>query len=116
MRLILLLLLLSLSLTISAKPQTKEKSWGLGIVMRSADIAFDTEVGTVTSVVPMMYFEGEHFFLRGMEGGAHLYDQESWELNAIARMRFFDIPAEYQNEIQGDTFDFGFMSMWIIFR
>lgn len=108
MRFTMSLLLLLLSVSTLAKSAEKEKSWGLGIMMRSADIPFDTQVGTVTSVVPMMYFEGEDFFLRGIEGGGHLYKQESWELNAIARMRFFDMPADKQNEIQGDTFDLGF--------
>ena len=108
MRFAIFLLLIALSSNALATNNEQEKKWGLAFTLRSADIAFDTEVGTVTSVVPMMYYEGEHFFLRGIEGGAHLYDQDTWELNAIARMRFFDIPAEYQNEIQGDTFDFGF--------
>lgn len=84
-----------------------EQSWGLGALVRQAEIPFDTESDSVTSFVPMMFYQGEHFFLRGIEGGAHLYQQNDWQLNAIARMRFFDIPAEYQNEVQGDTIDLG---------
>ena len=55
----------------------------------------------------MMFYQGENFFIRGIEGGAHLYQQSDWQINTIARMRFFDIPAEFQNQVQGDTIDFG---------
>ncbi|TPH18038.1 MipA/OmpV family protein [Litorilituus lipolyticus] len=85
----------------------QEQSWGIGALMRNAEIPFDTDADNVTSFVPMMFFQGETFFLRGIEGGAHLYQQDDWQLNAIARMRFFDIPAEYQNAVQGDTIDLG---------
>ncbi|RHW77439.1 MipA/OmpV family protein [Colwellia sp. RSH04] len=85
----------------------EEQTWGIGVLMRNAEIPFDTEADNVTSFVPMMFFQGETFFMRGVEGGAHLYQQSDWQLNAIARMRFFDIPAEYQNAVQGDTIDLG---------
>lgn len=85
----------------------EEQTWGIGVLMRNAEIPFDTEADNVTSFVPMMFFQGETFFMRGIEGGAHLYQQSDWQLNAIARMRFFDIPAEYQNAVQGDTIDLG---------
>ena len=108
MRLILLLLLLSLSLNIVAKPQTEEKPWGLGLVMRSADIPFAVEDDKVSSVVPMMFYEGETFFLRGIEGGAHLFKENDGQFNILTRMRFVDIPTEHQNQAQADTFDLGF--------
>lgn len=86
----------------------QEKDWGLAFLMRHADIAFNTEDEQVSSVVPMIYYEGSTFFMRGIEGGAHLYQQDDWQINAIGRMRFFDIPQEYQNAVQGDSVDFGF--------
>ena len=85
----------------------QEKSWGIGALMRTATIPFDTEADKVTSFVPMMFYQGDTFFIRGIEGGAHIYEQDSWQFNAIARMRFFDIPAEFQNQVQGDTIDLG---------
>ena len=85
----------------------QEQTWGIGALVRNAEIPFDTEADNVTSFVPMMFYQGETFFIRGLEGGAHLYQQGDWKVNAIARMRFFDIPAEFQNEVQGDTFDLG---------
>jgi len=85
----------------------QEQTWGVGVLMRNAEIPFDTEADNVTSVVPMMFYQGEIFFIRGTEGGAHLYQQDDWAVNAMARMRFFDIPAEFQNQVQGDTIDLG---------
>ncbi len=85
----------------------QEQTWGVGVLMRNAEIPFDTEADNVTSVVPMMFYQGETFFIRGTEGGAHLYQQGDWTVNAMARMRFFDIPAEFQNQVQGDTIDLG---------
>jgi len=87
-----------------------EQTWGLGVLIRNAEIPFDTEADNVSSFVPMMFYQGETFFIRGTEGGAHLYQNNAWQFNAMARMRFFDIPAEYQNEVQGDTIDIGFQA------
>jgi outer membrane protein len=88
----------------------QEQTWGLGVLMRNAEIPFDTEADNVTSFVPMMFYQGETFFIRGIEGGAHLYQNNDWQFNALARYRFFDIPAEYQNAVQGDTLDLGFQA------
>ncbi len=84
-----------------------EQTWGIGVLVRNAEIPFNTEADNVTSFVPMMFYQGETFFIRGIEGGAHLYQQSDWQVNAMARMRFFDIPAEFQNQVQGDTIDLG---------
>jgi len=88
----------------------EEKTWGLGVLFRNAEIPFDTQANNVTSFVPMMFYQGDTFFIRGIEGGAHLYQNNDWQFNTMARMRFFDIPAEYQNEVQGDTIDLGFQA------
>ncbi len=91
----------------TANTDYEDKNWGVAFLIRHAEIAFDTETDSVSSVVPMMFYQGEDFFLRGIEGGAHLYKKDDWQLNAIGRMRFFDIPQEYQNAVQGDSVDFG---------
>jgi outer membrane protein len=88
----------------------QEQTWGLGVLVRNAEIPFDTEADNVTSFVPMMFYQGETFFIRGLEGGAHVYQHNDWQFNAMAKMRFFDIPAEYQNAVQGDTIDLGFQA------
>jgi outer membrane protein len=88
----------------------EEQTWGLGVLIRNAEIPFNTEADNVTSFVPMMFYQGDTFFIRGLEGGAHLYQSDDWQFNAMARMRFFDIPTEYQNAVQGDTIDLGFQA------
>jgi len=82
--------------------------WGVAIGVRSAEIPYDTEIDTVNDVIPLMYYDNsEYFFLRGLTGGFRFYQNETLELSAIGRYRFFDIPAEYQNEIQGNAVDVG---------
>jgi outer membrane protein len=95
------------SLTSASEETHYEKEWGIGLTVRTASIPFDTKGDTVSSLVPMMFFQNDYFYIKGLEAGAYLYSNEHHEFNAITRMRFFDIPFEYQNEVQGDTFDFG---------
>lgn len=84
------------------------KPWGLAAVMRTAEIPYETMDKTVSSFVPLMFYEGEYGFMRGLGGGFHAWKSDVGdELNVLARMRFMDIPAELQNEVQGDTVDFG---------
>ncbi|WP_394131825.1 MipA/OmpV family protein [Shewanella maritima] len=82
-------------------------NWGLGIGLRRADIAFDVEDTEVYDIMPLFYFEGENFFLRGTEGGVHLWKNEQHEVNIYSRFRFVDIPKELQNDIQAAAYDFG---------
>lgn len=88
-----------------------EQQWGIAAVYRVASIPYNTPLDdkSVTTFVPMMFFENEDFFVRGLEGGAvvHRFDDDRLELNALARMRFIDVPAAYQNAMEGDTADFG---------
>lgn len=91
---------------------TKEQEpfWAIGIGVRTATIpyAVSNEVNkTVSTLIPYIRYEGKHFFLRGIEGGGHLYKDDKLELNLFSRLRFVDIPAQYQNELQLDTFDLG---------
>ncbi|WP_275724341.1 MipA/OmpV family protein [Vibrio furnissii] len=88
-----------------------EQQWGIAAVYRVASIPFDTPSNdqSVSTFVPMMFFENEHVFVRGLEGGVflHRFDDDRLELNALSRMRFIDVPASYQNAMEGDTADFG---------
>ncbi|MBW3694864.1 MipA/OmpV family protein [Vibrio sp. T187] len=105
------LLLASALLLSSNSIQAEEQDWGIAAMYRTASIPFDTSGGdqTVSSFVPMMFFENDYVFLNGTEGGVFLYQPEDsdWEINALTRMRFIDIPASSQNAIEGDTADFG---------
>lgn len=88
-----------------------EQEWGIAAVYRTASIPFTTGDGdqTVSTFVPMMYFENEYIFVNGLEGGLHLFDSEDeqFQFNALTRLRFVDIPASSQNAIGGDAVDFG---------
>lgn len=95
----------------TAEPETSQlqETWGLGAVFRSAQIPFGTEENHVHSFVPMLFYRGEHFFLNGIEGGLDLYRDPDLklELSVLGRLRFYDIPKDYQNQIQGDNIDWG---------
>ncbi|WP_420791600.1 MipA/OmpV family protein [Enterovibrio qingdaonensis] len=95
--------------TLSELRKKHSENWGIAATMRSASIPY-TEGGSqnVQSFVPMMFYEDEAFFIHGIEGGLRLWEQGDWRLNTILRMRFIDLPREVQNDIGGDTGDFGF--------
>ncbi|TKF24274.1 MipA/OmpV family protein [Vibrio genomosp. F6] len=90
---------------------TEEQEWGIAAMYRTTSIPFDTAGGdqTVSTFVPMMFFENEYVFVDGIEGGVFLYNSEEsdWRVSALTRMRFIDIPQSAQNANEGDTADFG---------
>ena len=86
----------------------QEKNWAVGLVARIASIPFATgDEKTVSTLVPLIFYEGDHFFMRGIEGGIKLWRSGPWRLSFIGRMHFFDFPKEYQNRLQGDNIDWG---------
>jgi len=85
----------------------QEQNWGIAAGLRLARIPFDTEEDTVTNFIPQLFFENDLIFLRGLEGGIKITGDEVWQLNALGRLRYFDIPKSFQNEIQEDTVDLG---------
>lgn len=92
-----------------------EKEWGVGMIMRGATIPFATDETRVSSLVPMMWYQGDHVFFLGTEGGVNFYETGRWRFSALGRLHFFDIPSEFQNEYQGDTVDFGFQGRYRVF-
>ncbi len=90
-----------------------EQPWAIGMAHRSAYIPFTTEgekyVGTI---VPLIFFQGERFYFRGIEGGYKFYENDTWRFSAIGRLRFFDFPEEYQNRIQGDELHGGLQARY----
>ncbi len=84
-----------------------QADWGIAAVVRTAQIPFATQNESVSSFVPMMFYEGEHVFVRGLDAGLHAWEDEDSELNLVTKLRFVDIPSEFQNQIQGDTADVG---------
>lgn len=84
-----------------------EQRWGIGIGLRYADIPFVSADQSVADVVPLLFYEGENYFLNGMEGGARLLGGEGWRLNAYLRYRFPDAPRELREDIRRDAWDAG---------
>lgn len=84
-----------------------EKDWGIAMGLRSAKIPYSANNERVEDVIPLMFYDGDIFFIRGLTAGAKLYNKDKWQFSIIGRYRYFDIPAEYQNLIRGNALDFG---------
>ena len=99
-----LLFSLSFSSYVYAVP---EKDWGLAAGFRIAKIPYPAQEEKVADFIPLMFYDGDTFFIRGLTGGIKLYNKEQWQLSLLARYRYFDIPAEFQNLVRGNALDFG---------
>lgn len=84
-----------------------EKNWGIAMGIRSANIPFRTDDESVQDVIPLMFYDGDLFFIRGLRGGIKLYNKDAWQFSLLGQYRYFDIPAEYQNLVQGNALDVG---------
>lgn len=107
-----LLSLLSLSaLLYGENSVTEPEDWGLGMVIRGASIPYGDGVipsdSSVTSAVPVLYFKSRYFYMDGLEGGLKYDIGDNWRVALISRLRFSDIPKEYQGSVQLSTYDFG---------
>jgi len=91
-----------------------EPDWGIAIGVRTARIAFDTDDRTVSDFVPKMYYEGDYVFLRGEHGGLRFYQKQDYSFSVLGRYRFFDIPAEFQNEFKGTRIDIGLQYEYLL--
>ncbi|MEJ6060402.1 MipA/OmpV family protein, partial [Aliivibrio salmonicida] len=90
----------------------KEKQWGIAAVIRTASIPYATDIETVSTFIPMMFFENDYVFINGMEGGIYLYQYRDWQLSALMRLRYFDLPKELQNQVGGDVVDTGIQARY----
>ncbi|MCW8936103.1 MAG: MipA/OmpV family protein [Gammaproteobacteria bacterium] len=84
-----------------------EKNWGIAIGIRDATIPFKTEEESVQDIIPLLYYDGDLFFIRGLSGGVKLFNNDAWQFSLLGKYRYFDIPAEYQNLLQGNALDIG---------
>ena len=83
-------------------------AWGLAMGLRYAQIPYNTtDSSGVGDIMPLFFYKKKYFFLDGLTIGFSVPLNEKWELGAIGRLRFFDIPSDYQNEVQGTAFDYG---------
>ena len=92
----------------------KEEDWGIAGVIRTASIPYATDTETVSTFIPMMFFENDYVFINGMEGGIFLYQESDWQFSALMRLRYFDLPKEAQNQAGGDVVDTGFQARYHI--
>ena len=84
--------------------------WGIAAAGRLASVPFAVGGDSATaSLVPMLFYENDYFFLRGSEGGAHLFNASTVpvEVSALSRLRFVDLPADRRNALDEDSIDFG---------
>lgn len=87
--------------------EVAEKDWGIAIGIRSAKIPYPTQTERVDDFIPLLFYDGDIFFIRGLTGGAKLYNKDKWQFSLFSRYRYFDIPKEYQNLTQGNALDVG---------
>jgi outer membrane protein len=100
------LVLLSLAFTASADTM-EEGNWGMAVGYRSANIPYPAKDDNVDDFIPLMFYDGDRFFIRGLTGGAKLYNEGAWQFSLLGRYRYLDIPEEFQNRVQGNEFDVG---------
>lgn len=105
----------------SIEQEQKEQSWGIAAVVRTATIPYNSVTNDITEVdssvstfIPMMFYQGDTFFIDGMAWGAHLYNADEWQFNALIRLRYIDLPKQYQNQVGGDTADVGIQLVYFI--
>ncbi len=67
------------------------QSVGVGVTMTQSPYA---GAGSSVSLLPLLNYEGQRLFVRGMTGGVHLYEQEGFALDVIVSGRFDGIDAE----------------------
>lgn len=85
-----------------------EKDWGIAIGIRDAKIPYQGKQERVNDIIPLLFYDGDIFFIRGLTGGARLYNKDKWQFSLIGRYRYFDVPAEeFQNLTRDNAFDIG---------
>lgn len=70
----------------SAIAQNQPPRWGLGIGAAASDSVYAGE-GTRVTPFPLVTYEGERFFWRGIGGGAHLYRRDGFTVDATLSAR-----------------------------
>lgn len=86
--------------------------WGVLMAGRYTSLPFEADDKDATDIFPLFYYEGERIFLRGDYGGLKLWENDQYGINAIARFRFYDIPEEYESDIEGGGADMGVQAFW----
>lgn len=86
----------------------KEQKWGIGFGVRLASTPFKGDDSSLHDLIPLLYYEDDHLYLDGLEGGLKLLNADQWQLRLLARWRFFDVPDDdYDHLIDTDVLDWG---------
>jgi outer membrane protein len=112
-------LLLPLALLCTAAPAAAQQDpprWTFGLIAADRDAPY-TGLDEDLLVVPLVRFEGERFYLRGLRAGWRLVDTSSYELALIGQARFDGYDAKDSPFLVGmadrrASFDLGIASTW----
>lgn len=81
--------------------------WALGMAGLFKDSPYAGE-GTGAQPIPLLTYNGERFYFRGITAGWNLFSNESFEVSAIAKFRFdgFDVKDLGQAELARNGIDY----------
>ncbi|GKT19966.1 MipA/OmpV family protein [Acidovorax sp. SUPP2522] len=85
--------MLATAQTASQSESPSSPRWGLGLGLMVKDSPYAGE-GTKTTALPLIRYEGERFYFRGLTAGAHLMHSKGFSLDAIASLRTDGISAK----------------------
>lgn len=85
-----LLLSTSMSAFAQPKPEPGASPWGLGVGVAARTSVYAGE-SSDAALVPLISYQGEKFFWRGLSGGYHLLSREGFKLDATLGARFSGI-------------------------
>ena len=60
--------------------EVPENDWGIAAGFRIARIPYTTQEQQVSDFIPLMFYDGDIFFIRGLTGGARIYNKDQWNL------------------------------------
>ena len=63
--------------------EVPEKNWGIAMGIRNAKIPYPAKEERVNDIIPLMFYDGDIFFISGLTGGAKLYNKEKWIVKVI---------------------------------
>lgn len=82
-----ILLLTLITVSGAASAQQQPPHWGLGVGAAVSDSVYAGE-GTRVTPFPLISYQGERFYWRGISGGAHLIKRGGFTLDATLSARF----------------------------
>ena len=99
------------AVVLAQTPTEPAEKWAIGLGAAAIESPYAGE-DTRIRPFPLVSYEGERLFLRGISGGVHLYDSGPFLLDAVfsARLDGFDIEDLGRNELLANGVDPGLLS------